>query len=668
MLRIGIDTGGTFTDFVVLDKSEVSVFKIPSTPANPEIAVLEGLARVIEDQDKYSLQHGSTVATNAFLERKGARCVLVTNQGFEDVIEIGRQNRPGLFQLTSSRPKPLVGPRERIGIKERMLENGESLVSLEQKSLDWLKSKIEQLKPESVAVVLLYSYVNPKNELRIAESLRDLGVPLSLSHQILPEFREFERTSTTVINAYVQPIMSRYLSALESDPLVSKRGLSVMQSNGGAVASEIARSEPVHTLFSGPAGGVVGAFEVAKQAGYQNIITLDMGGTSTDVCLCDGRIETTNEASIDHHPVSIQMIGIHTVGAGGGSIARVDEGGLLKVGPESAGAVPGPLCYGTGREVTVTDANVFLGRLEPDFFLGGTMKLSPERIQPELDRLGSQLAKDSGRKWQAAEIAEGILRIANTQMERALRLISLERGYDTRDFTLLTFGGAGGLHACSLARSLMIPKVLIPSNPGALSALGIVRSDTVQDASLTVVLQSVDSNLQQKLKRYFSDLEQSVTDRLIQQGFAGDDIQLGRSIDGRYLGQSYEINVPYSDRVIQKFHQEHERLYGYANPQLTVEIVNVRVRGRARQELPEIPKHPNGGKAPNKGALVQEKQVILSGRSVQTKFFDRKSLKPGNTISGPAIILEYSATTLIPEDFRARIDPWRNILLESKQR
>ncbi|MFZ0429313.1 MAG: hydantoinase/oxoprolinase family protein, partial [Acidobacteriota bacterium] len=332
MLRIGIDTGGTFTDFVVLDGDQLTVFKLPSTPVEPEKAVLEGLGRLTEGREGYALQHGSTVATNAFLERKGARCLLVTNQGFEDILEIGRQNRPGLYKLGSSRPEPLVPERYRIGIKERTLWDGSSWVPLENKSLDWLKTKVQQLRPEAIAVVLLYSYLNPDNEVRIGEALAEFSVPIALSHKILPEFREFERTSTTVLNAYVQPIMARYLSALRSSESVQRGSLTIMQSNGGSISSESAEREPVRTLFSGPAGGVVGAFEVARTAGFDKIITLDMGGTSTDVCLCDGRIETTNECVIDHHPVSIQTIGIHSVGAGGGSIAWIDDGGLLKVG------------------------------------------------------------------------------------------------------------------------------------------------------------------------------------------------------------------------------------------------------------------------------------------------------------------------------------------------
>ncbi len=664
MLRIGIDTGGTFTDFVVLDGDQLAVFKLPSTPAEPEKAVLDGLRRLTEGREGYALQHGSTVATNAFLERKGARCLLVTNQSFEDILEIGRQNRPELYRLGSSRPEPLVPERYRIGIKERTLWDGTPWVPLESKSLDWLRTKVQQLKPEAVAVVLLYSYQNPENEHRIGEALAEFEVPISLSHEILPEFREFERTSTTVINAYVQPIMAHYLSGLRSSEVVQGNALTIMQSNGGSISSEAAEREPVRTLFSGPAGGVVGAFEVARTAGFDRIITLDMGGTSTDVCLCDRRVETTNECVIDHHPVSIQTIGIHSVGAGGGSIAWIDEGGLLKVGPRSAGSEPGPICYGTGEEVTVTDANVFLGRLDPDFFLGGDIKLYPEKIPPALDQLADRLAVHTERDWTQAEIAEGVIRIVNTQMERALRVISLQKGYDTREFTLVTFGGSGGLHACELARALLIPRVLVPMHPGALSALGILRSDVVQDASQTLLASSSDEDLKGRLSQAFADLDAKVLGRLEEQGFKREELELERSVDARYLGQSYELNVAFSDRVVEEFHERHLQFYGYSNDGLNVEIVNLRVRGRARYPLPALPEFPMEGPEPPLDTLIQEKQVFNGDRTLQMKFYVRTKLRPGNRLPGPAVVLEYSATTWIPEGFTAEVDRWLNLVIQ----
>jgi N-methylhydantoinase A len=667
MLRIGIDTGGTFTDFVLFDGEQLKVFKVPSTRQEPEAAVLKGLERILSGKKNFLVQHGSTVATNAFLERKGARCVLVTNQGFEDLIEIGRQSRPGLYSLSASKPEPLVLQKNRIGVKERTLWDGQSLVALEKKSIDWVKSKAAQLKPESIAVVLLYSYLASQNEVRIGEALESIGVPISLSHRILPEFREYERTSTTVINAYVQPIMSRYLTGLCENPVMQKGRFTIMQSNGGSISAETAKNEPIRTLFSGPAGGVVGAFETARQAGFEKIITLDMGGTSTDVCLCNGKIETTNEASLDHYPVSVQMIGIHSIGAGGGSIAWVDKGGLLKVGPQSAGADPGPICYGSGTEVTVTDANVILGRLDPDFFLGGEIKLHPGRIQPALKKLGKQMRGSDKQNLEPEEIAEGIIKITNSQMERAIRVISLQKGFDTRYFTLVTFGGAGGFHACDLARSLMIPRVLVPLNPGTLSATGILRSDVVRDASQTVVMTSDQDKYFEDLETKFRTLRDQVTQEITQQGFSEKEIRFESTVDARYLGQSYEINTPFSPAIVRDFHRLHDRQYGYANPALPVEMVNARVRGYAGFPIPALKRLPLEPENPQPEALLQEKQVILDRKPTKVRFFLRDKLAPGNRIEGPAIVLEYSSTTLIPPDFSARIDELLNILIEPKE-
>jgi len=516
----------------------------------------------------------------------------------------------------------------RIGIKERTLWDGATLVPLESKSIDWLRSKLQQLKPEAVAVVLLYSFQAPQAELRIAEALGDFGIPVSLSHQILPEFREYERTSTTLINAYVQPIMSRYLGALGENELVRKGSLTVMQSNGGSISATCAAREPVRTLFSGPAGGVVGAFEVAKAAGYDRIISFDMGGTSTDVCVCDGRIETTGEAVIDHHPVSIQAIGVHSVGAGGGSIAWVDEGGFLKVGPRSAGADPGPICYGKGDQLTVTDANVFLGRIDPDHFLGGEMKLQPEGIEAALDRIAAELALSQGLVLDRNEISDGIVRIVNTQMERALRLISLQRGHDTRDFTLVAFGGAGGLHACDLASALMIPRVLVPLQAGALSALGILRSDVVRDASITFVTSSQNPDMLAQIETAFSDLQERVLGSLVEQGFDRAEVEIERSLDVRYLGQSFELNVPFSSAFIDAFHDRHRAAYGYSNPGLPVEAVNLRVRGRAKYPLPSLPKFKKGPAEPAAEALVQEKKDPSGKQKKDIRYYHNLVLTP----------------------------------------
>ena len=664
MLRIGVDTGGTFTDFVVLEDSEVRVFKVPSTPDHPEKAVLEELAQIVEDRDSFLIQHGSTVATNALLERKGAKTLLITNEGFEDLLEIGRQNRPQLYSLSSSRPPPLVAANFRLGIKERTLRDGKSLMALEKRSLAWLRRKVQQLEPEAIAVVLLYSYLNPKSEKQIAEALEFAQVPVCLSHQVLPEFREYERTAATVINAYLTTRMSKYLSRLSSHPLIQKGKLTIMQSNGGSVPATSEGVEPLRTLLSGPAGGVVGAFELLKEAGYKKIITFDMGGTSTDVCLCENQILTTNEAMIDHQPIPLRIIGIHTVGAGGGSMARIDSGGLLRVGPQSAGADPGPVCYGKGGEMTVTDAHLFLGRMDQGYFLGGDMRLYPEKIGAALEALAQKLSQKTQKTWEAAEIAEGILEIVNTQMEGAIHLISLQKGYDTRDFTLVSFGGAGGLHACELARALLMPRVVVPPNPGMLSALGILRSNVVKDTSLTMILHSQEPDLLARLKQGFQPLEESIRRQLSQEGFNEDDLLLEQTLDVRYVGQSYELNLPFSDDFGERFHKLHQQFYGYSNPRIPMEIVNLRVRGSGRFPQVPIPRFPLESEEPPQDAMIQAKQVFLDGGPVSTAFYQRERLRPGNRLQGPAIIVEYSSTTFVPGDFKVHIDEWRNLVIE----
>ncbi|HSR50163.1 MAG TPA: hydantoinase/oxoprolinase family protein [Acidobacteriota bacterium] len=670
MLRIGIDTGGTFTDFVVLHEDRLKTFKLPSTPSQPDQAVLQGIKRILQEHGgdpAFQVRHGSTVATNALLERKGARTALVTNQGFEDVLEIGRQNRPGLYSFQASKPEPLVPRDLRVGIKQRSLSDGSQQVPLENKNLDWLNHKMGQLKPEAVAVSLLYSYLDPEIEERIGEELTKMGLAVSLSHKIHPEFREYERTSAVVINAYLTPIMNRYLSALGKDPVMDKGKLSVMQSNGGAISGEVARSEPIRTLLSGPAGGVVGAFRVARQAGFDRILTFDMGGTSTDVCLVDGKIATTNEGEIDHQPIAVQMIGIHTIGAGGGSIASVDEGGLLRVGPESAGADPGPVAYGNkGSDVTVTDAHVHLGHLPPDFFLGGEMHLRPDLVRPALERLADQVKKASQRDLSPEEVAEGVLAIADTQMENALRVISLQKGYDTRDFTLVSFGGSGGLHACRLARSLGIPRILVPSDPGLLSASGILHAEVVKDTARTLLMRSNDDNLQQRLEQTFEELDAQVAAHLSNEGLGKDERELERSLDLRYPGQAYEINVAYGDDYLERFHKMHEQLYGYGNPGLDVEIVTLRVRGTGLADSPPAPTHEKASEKPDLESLMQKNKVRVEGRDHSTQVYLRHRLKAGNRIEGPAIIVEYSSTTLIPEDFKVEVDERLNLLIEPR--
>ncbi len=660
LLRVGVDTGGTFTDFVVCREGRLEFLKLPSTPAMPEQAVLEGLARILGDAPAL-VQHGFTVGTNALLERKGAKILLVTTKGFQDVLEIGRQNRAHLYSLAAPPVTPLVPRSRRVGIEERTLHDGTRPEPLKRETLDRLLERVRRQSPQAIAVVLLHSYINSRHEELVGKSLRDTGIPVSLSSRVLPEFREYERTSATVINAYLTPVVNRYLEALNSSPLLGQGRLTIMQSNGGTAPLTSTPVDPVRTLFSGPAGGVAGAFKLARQAGYDRIITLDMGGTSTDVCLCDQRVPSTGEAEVDRFPLSVQMIPIRSVGAGGGSIAWVDSGGLLRVGPRSAGSSPGPVCYGRGRNITVTDANLHLGRIDSERFLGGEMKLDAGRLPRYLRQLASQLQEHS---WSPEELAEGIIKIANTQMETALRMISLEKGHDTRDFTLVSYGGAGGLHACELARSLMIPRVMIPPSPGLVSAWGMMDSQVVRDRSRTVRLAFRNANVSRRLQKRMAPLMDQARRQLAQDGFPEERIEVQRSVDLRYLGQGFEINVPYSRNLLRAFHKKHERLYGYSNPGLAVEVVTLRVRAKgSHAELP-LPEAATLPKKPPRAAAKEKRNVLFGGRRRMTRFYDRDRLKPGTRLRAPAVISEYSGTTLIPPGFKGRVDRWRNLVLE----
>ena len=497
-VRAGVDTGGTFTDFVFAVGGKLRVFKLPSTPDDPSRAITEGLRRIADEAGSSLIDvevvHGTTVGTNALLQRRGARVALVTTAGFEDVIEIGRQARPELYNLNAVKPEALVASDLRFGVHERIAASGDVIESLREEELSELSQKLKQSGCESIAVSLLFSFANSKHEQRIAKALEALGLPLSISHQILPEYREYERTSTVTVNAYLQPLMGRYLNRLSENVGGSKArssafNLRVMQSSGGSISAVAAANEPVRTILSGPAGGVVGALRGCKAAGFENIITFDMGGTSTDVALCDREgMRLTSEAIVAGLPVAVPMMDIHTVGAGGGSIARVDEGGSLRVGPESAGADPGPACYGKSFLPTVTDAHVVLGHFPGAGLLGGEFKLDEARAREALKRLAVELTSAAGRKVNLLEAAHGMLDVVNTNMERALRHVSVERGNDPREFSLVPFGGAGGLHASALARALRIPRIIVPASPGALSAKGVLTADVVKDQSRTVML------------------------------------------------------------------------------------------------------------------------------------------------------------------------------------
>ena len=654
MIVIGVDTGGTFTDFIYKDEKGWNVHKILSTPHNPAEAVLKGLEYITKGKTA-NITHGSTVATNAILEKKGANTALITNKGFEDVIEIGRQNRKELYNLKYRKNSPLVPKDSRFGIKGRVDYSGKIIEDVDINEIEEVIKKIGISDIESVAVCLLFSFKNNEHEKIIGEKLKKAGFFYSLSHEVLSEFREYERLSTTVINAYVSPKMARYISFLTENIGDSK--LRIMQSNGGSISAETAMKESVRTILSGPAGGAVGAYEFGKISGYNKLITFDMGGTSTDVALIDDRLPLTMESEISDFPIKTPMIDIHTVGAGGGSIAYFDVGGSLRVGPESAGADPGPICYGKGDKITVTDANLFLGRLIPEKFLGGKMRLHVER----LEKYFKEMAKKGGLT--EIELAEGILSVANTNMERAIRVISVERGYNPSEFTLFSFGGAGAMHAVFLAKLLNIPRVLIPKHPGILSAIGMLLADVIKDYSQTVMI-SEDNFKKEVFEDYFKKIENKAIDDILNEGIERENIFLERYLDMRYKGQSYEIVVPFKENFIEEFHKLHEKLYGYANRDKKVEAVNVRIRARGILPKPEFKKSEKLIEKVDEKAIYGEKGVIFNGRSHKTKVYERELLLPGNKFLGPAIIVEYSSTIVVPPECEVKIDDYENVVVE----
>jgi len=652
---IGVDTGGTFTDFVYKEGDRWEVYKVLSTPSNPAQAVLEGL-RGLSEGKKKQIIHGSTVATNAILERDGARTALITNKGFEDIIEIGRQNRTRLYDLAYRKEPHIIPSKLRFGLYGRILQTGEELRPLDMETAKDIVFRLKELEIESVAVCFLFSYVNPLHEKKIRELLEHSGLQVSLSHEILAEFREFERTSTTVINAYVSPKMQRYIGFL-TDNLSPGDTLGIMQSNGGSISVETAMKESVRTILSGPAGGAVGAYEIAKMAGYTKLITFDMGGTSTDVSLIDSDLSLTLESGITGYPVKVPMIDIHTVGAGGGSIARLDDAGALKVGPESAGADPGPICYGKGDGITVTDANLYLGRLIPEHFLGGRMTLKQERLDFYFEKM------IENTELSAQELSEGILDVTNAAMERAIRVISVERGYDPREFTLFSFGGAGGMHAAFLARLLSIPKVLFPQNPGILSAIGMLMADVVKDYSLTV-MQNQETVTVSSLSGMFQKIVDKGDKDLQAEGISKEKIRLERYLDMRYEGQSYEIIVPFDEDYVERFHKLHEKTYGYRNEDKTIEIVNIRLRARGMPEKPKFKKATKKEKKLSAEAFLGEQEVVFDHRRMRTRIIAREKLKSGNRIDGPAVVVEYSSTLVIPPFASAHVDEYGNIVME----
>ncbi|NPA15823.1 MAG: hydantoinase/oxoprolinase family protein [Deferribacteres bacterium] len=648
---IGVDTGGTFTDVVFYHRGRWHILKVPSTPERPHEAVIRGIKE--SGRTPLKVIHGSTVATNTLIERKGARVALITNRGLEDVIEIGRQNRERLYDLSYRRQPPLVPANLRFGVNCRIDRNGNVVEDLDESEIRKLIAELEGEEFDVVSVSFLFSFLNDEHEKRVKKAVEGFfGVDVHCSSDILPEFREFERTSTVVVNSYVAPKMKSYLGRLSQ--AFGEARLKVMQSNGGIISVKKAVKEPVRTILSGPAGGVTAALYIGEAIGDTKLITLDMGGTSTDVSLIDGSPLMSTELKVTGLPIKVPMIEIHTIGAGGGSIARVDEGGVLKVGPESAGADPGPVCYGRGEALTVTDANLFLGRLLPHYFLGGAMRLYPERVEPYMVRLADELGMDP------YQTAEGIITVANSSMEKAIRAVSVEKGYDPEEFSLFVFGGAASLHAAALSEAMKIKRVIIPLNPGVLSAVGMVVADCVKDYTLTVMLGEDELD---RLDGFFSEMEKKALEEMREEGFEDARIFVERYVDVRYAGQSYELSIPYGSDVRNRFAKAHEELYGYSMDK-EIEVVNLRVRAVGLVDKPPLSPIPEGGQSPPSDAFLGKGRLYFSGSWYDADVYKREALLAGNSISGPSIVVEYSSTVFVPPGFAVAVDGFGNLIME----
>jgi N-methylhydantoinase B/oxoprolinase/acetone carboxylase alpha subunit/N-methylhydantoinase A/oxoprolinase/acetone carboxylase beta subunit len=621
---------------------------VRSTPDDPARAILAGIAGIKdlrETDPVFEVIHGSTVATNALLERKGARVALVSTKGFEDILTIGRQTRSELYNFLVPGKLPMIEPGLTFGVTERLDCHGNVLQPLQIQELEDLTETLRQASVDCVAVCLLHSYASPLHEQKIASHLQQAGFAVSTSHSVLPEYREYERWSTTVVNAYVTPIMSRYLSALERG--LDATRLHIMQSNGGSISASTACGSAVRTILSGPAAGAIGAHAVASASGFDRIILFDMGGTSTDVSLIDGQLSTTKESTVGDFPVRLPMLDIHSVGAGGGSIAYVDSGGSLRVGPQSAGADPGPVCYGKGDQLTVTDANLLLGRLDPRYFLGGRLQLDVERTSERARIFADKLGITPTR------LAEGIVQIANANMERAIRAVSVQRGNDPREFALLAFGGAGGMHACEIADALEIGTVIIPEHGGVLSALGMLLADVRKDYSQTILKLS-NSITFSDLQQHLSPLVQQARIDLADEGFEARNIVVECSLDMRYQGQSYEINVPLTPEFNEEFNKRHLRLYSYSNSSRVTEVVNVQVNAAGITQKPVFPSSPVVTKPLPQP--VSKRKTLFEGQWHETAIFHRSTLLPGMEGEGPAIIASGESTTVIPPHYHLRID------------
>ena len=650
--RLGVDVGGTFTDLVALSDGTLVTAKVPSTPRDQSEGVMNAVnTSEVEPAAVSALAHGMTVATNALLERRGARIALVTTEGFRDVLEIARQNRAHLYDLAADRPPPLV-PRElRFTVTERMGPEGE-IEPLDQESLRAAVSAVEEAGVEAVAVCLLFAFAHPEHEKKVGEALREAlpEVHVSLSHEVLPEFREYERFSTTAADAYLAPRLAAYLKNLAGK--AEESGVPpplIMQSSGGVVGIDDAIEDAAGCVLSGPAGGVVGAAYVGALGGYEDLLTFDMGGTSTDVApIIGGEAQTTTETVVAGVPIKLPMVDVHTVSAGGGSIAWADAGGALRVGPHSAGAEPGPAAYGMGgEEPAVTDANLFLGYLRDRAELGGEVVLRREISEKVLNSLGERLGLD------AQETALGIVRVANAEMVRALRVISVERGLDPREFALLAFGGAGGMHACALAEDLGIETVLVPRAGGVLSALGLAISDLRHDyvRPYLAPLAEVDTG---EFEERFEAMENIASDEL-------DGPEFTRRADLRYRGQSFELTVDADplEKLEERFHAAHEQRYGYRMDDEPVELVNLRLIATVPVEKPGLDEPAVQGEA-----VSERREANFDGEWLEVPVYDRERMGEGSEVEGPAIVEFKESTCVVRPGWSGVVDGVGTLVLE----
>jgi len=680
MTKVGIDIGGTFTDVILLDEQRTVTYKLPSTPDNPAQAALEGLATLVAREGiapatVAMVAHGTTVATNTVIQRKGAKTALITTHGFRDVLEIARLGRPpeAIYDIQFATPPPLVPRHLRFEVRERVNYRGQVTQPLDEAEVVQLARHLRAAQIEAVAVCLLYSFLHPEHERTVKRLLQGElpQVEIFLSSDILPERREYERTSTTVIAAYLAPAVTHYIRHMQGElaRLSLQDKFYIMQSNGGLNTPETAMLNPATMVLSGPAGGAIAAAYLGELAGFRDLISVDMGGTSFDVCLIrHGEQLLSTETKVFEHPLNVPMLDIHTIGAGGGSLAWLDAGGGLRVGPHSAGAHPGPACYGQGgMEPTVTDANVVLGFLNPAYLLGGGMSIEPSLAAAAIRRaIGQPLG------LLLPEAAEGIYRIINATMAGAIRVISVEKGYDPREFALIAFGGAGPVHAAELAEEMAIPWVLVPRHPGITSAAGLVLAELLHDYVQTLVAELSGLDLRRWNKLYGA-LEARGNLNLGRDRVPASDRLFQRLADLKYVGQGYHLTVPVPGgllgeperrMVLERFHARHEQLYGFAAPEEPVELVNVRVRAVGR--LPRLqPAAMTAGPQDPRAAQVGERTAFFrrAGGMIRARVHDRTWLRPGHVIEGPAIVEQLDSTTVIPPEMSATVDGYENLVV-----